>query len=544
MKADMILYNGKIYSVNGDDVVTRGSAVAVKEGIILETGEDSEILGKYKNDETRLIDCNCNTILPGLCDAHCHPSWTASLLESCSLFDIIGTTEETSSQVVDKYLNAISDFIKEKGDRAIYRGIGWNRAFFTGGCKESRWPDRHDLDRICNDRPVVVESYCQHLLWVNTKALELAGVTRETPDTVSGAIFRDEHGDPTGILMEMEAIDLIKNNLEGYDFTVGQYKDAYLEYQENMALSYGVTLVNDCLCTENAMTAFKELAAEGKLKLRLRGVYDFNNCNDLSIVEKIENKIGSDNIGEFEINTIKVFTEGPIATIDPLDSSYNIEHGNPEDYKNEPFYTDECLKTALKRAAQTGLQIHLHSMGDAAVKQSVEALVYAQNETGTKNRNVIAHLQLVRDEDVKAMGENAIIANCQPRWMIYDSDITENYDFVFGKERASKSFPNKKFLDAGCIVAYGTDFPVIPPPSTLHNIQCAITRSVFEDDEIQYPVYKGTVLEPSEKVSLKDAIKSNSWSGAYQNFLEEVTGSIEPGKSADFAILDGDIDAK
>ena len=161
---------------------------------------------------------------------------------------------------------------------------------------------------------------------------------------------------------------------------------------------------------------------------------------------------------------------------------------------------------------ETGKQIHIHAMGDGAVHQAVEALCYAQNKTGKKNRNVIAHLMAIADEDLKLMGENDIMANLQPRWMIYDSDAEDNYVPMFGKDRALELYPYRKFYDVGCEVAYGTDFPVTPPPNPFHGIQCAVTRSVFKGDTAEYENYKGRVLGPEinpskECVSLKAAIK-------------------------------------
>lgn len=543
MYADKVLLNGKVFSPAGDTVI-RAEAVAISGDKIIAVGTNESIT-ELINEGTDIVDCKGKSILPGLCDAHCHPSWMASMLESCQLFDIKPSPENTCSQVTRMYTDRVAEFAAEKNDDLI-RGIGWNRAFFIGSCADTSWPTRHDLDKISQDKPVVMESYCQHILWVNTKALELAGITKDTKDPDNGAILREDDGTPSGILMEMEAIDLIKENLPGYDFTVEQYKRSFLAYQEEM-LSYGVTLVNDCLCTENAKTAYRELAAEGALKLRLRGVYHLPDCSNPEIIKDFAKQRASDKIGEFEIDTVKIFLEGDMAMLEPYEDAFNNEHGNPKGYKSMPFFSLESAKTAMKVALENGFNIHIHAMGDASVKQAVDALIYAQNATNTDSRNIIAHLMAVDPADITKMGENRIIANCQPRWMIYDSDADENYMIMYGKDRTLGFYPNRQFLDAGCVVAYGTDFPVTPPANTMHNIQCAVTRSVFEADEAEYVRYKGTILGPEDDptrdcVSLEDAVRSNSWSGAFQNHLEDVTGSLEPGKSADLILLDCDIE--
>lgn len=546
MLADKILINGNIYSVGADDKVTRGQAIAIKEGLITAIGTNEEI-AKFKEEGTQVIDCKGNTILPGMCDAHCHPSWMASMLQACQLFDIKGTPEETSRQVIEKYIAKEKEFAEKNTDKKILKGIGWDRAFFNSICRQPEWPSRHDLDRISTEKPIIMESYCQHMMWVNTKALELAGIDENTPDVVNGEIVREPDGYPSGLLFEMEAIDLLKSNIPGYDYTVDEYKETLLTYQEEM-LGYGVTLINECKCTENAIRAYKELAEEERLKARFRGVYDYADCNTTEPLAGFAERRENDNVNDlFSINTIKIFLEGEMTMLEPYEKEYNLSKGYSEDFGGKLFYNDETVKKAMKAAAETGMQIHIHAMGDAAVKQAVQSLVYAQNETGTANRNIVAHLMLIRDEDVKAMGENNIIANCQSRWMEFDSDTDVNYGEMYGRERADRTYPNKSFLEAGCVVAYGTDFPVLPPPNPYHNIQVAITRSILPTEEFEYERYKGTVLGPAddkyrECVSLKDAIKSNTWAGAYQNYLEDITGSIEVGKSADLVLLDCNIE--
>lgn len=546
-KADLILKNGKVYSFSVDGARQDGTAVVVANGKILDVCDDAKAL-RYGGEDTEIIDCGRNTILPGLSDAHAHPSSAASIFESCQLFDITGASHESSQMVIDRYLKRLKAYIASHQEERVIRATGWNRAFFSGACKDPKWPDRHDLDQLCADRPIVMESYCQHAMWVNTKALELAGISEKTPEPVSGTIRRDESGHPTGILLELDALNLIKENLPGYDFSVPQYKNTILRYQNEEALPYGVTLLHDCMHTENAKSAYKELAAEGKLKVRVRGVYPFSNCRHLEELDEIKAKAGTDHINDtFDIQTIKIFLEGEFAMIESYEEGHIREHGLPSGYDGELFYTDEEAERAIVKAAELGLQIHIHAMGDKAVKQAVDCLVSAQNQTGTANRNTIAHLTMVRNEDMTRMAQNHIICNCQPRWMINDSDTAEYYTSCFGRKRAMEAYPHKRLIDAGCLVAYGTDFPVTPPPNPFHEIQCALTRSVFPEDEEEYKVYQGTVLGPADDpyrdcVSMDETIKGLTCNAAYQLFVENATGSIEKGKSAELVVLDRDLE--
>ena len=546
MYADTVLINGKVFSFE-EACSADKTAVAIKDGRITAVGYDDEIK-KMISQTTEIIDCRGGSILPGLCDAHAHPSTAANIFISCQLFDITGSPEETCDQVILKYTDRIADYCRKHQDYSVIKGNGWNRAFFMNTCKDKRWPNRHDLDRICPDRPVVIESYCLHSVWVNTKAIELAGISAKTPDPETGEILREADGYPSGIFFDMEAINLIKNNLADYDYSVEQYKHTIKRFQRECASCYGITLVNDCMCTENAITAYKELAAAGELDMRFRGVHLLENCSTESI-DNIKNRLGRDNVNEtFEINTIKVFVEGEFVMLEPYSTEFIKEHELEDGYCGQLFFKDDELEEALAECMKTGRQIHIHAMGDGAVHQAVTGLCKAQERTGTKNRNVIAHLMAISDEDLRLMGENDIMANLQPRWMIYDSDAADNYVPMFGRDRALELYPCKRFYDAGCQVAYGTDFPVTPPPNPFHGIQCAVTRSVFRGDAAEYEAYKGTVLGPEDNpckecVSLKTAVKSNSWAGAYQNFLEDITGSIEVGKSADIAVINCDIES-
>ena len=547
IKADMVLINGRVYSPTENDKVVRGEAVIVEGGLIKAICSDNEAKN-YIDSDTEIIDCCGNSILPGLCDAHCHPNWSAGVFESCQLFDITGSAHDTVYEVIDRYLEKMREYVLEHDDIGVIRGTGWNRAFFSGACSDIGWPTRHDLDKVCSDRPVIMESYCQHALWVNTKAIEMAGLSKDTSDPDLGRFTREADGYPAGLFFEMEGKALIENNLPGHDYSVEQYKRSILRYQDEIAMPLGLTLINDCLHTENATLAYKELAEEGKMNMRVRGVYHFADCSNLDELDVIKKKIGQYDVDDiFVINTIKIFMEGEFMTLEPYEEGYLKEHGLPERYRGTEFYDDITAKRAVAAAMETGLQIHIHAMGDRAVRQAVDSIVYGQEQTGKKNRNVIAHVMLINEEDKVRMGQNGIIASCQPRWMIYDSDTNDFYQMMFGKRKALECYPNKSLIDAGCIVAYGTDFPVTPPPNPFHGMQCAITRSVFEGDKTEYGTYKDTVLGPEDNpakecVSLKEAVKGSSWSGAYQMFLEDVTGSIEPGKSAELIVLDRDIE--
>ena len=534
--ADLVLKNGKIFSVREDSSLIRGEAVIIKDGIINNICSNDEAL-EFAGNDTEIIDCGGNTILPGLCDAHCHPSIAAAVYAGCDLFGIYIQEGETPDEVIDKYLARLKSFVDSHPDNTLIRGTGWVQGNFI----TDRKPARQDLDRICSDRPVILESFCQHSLWVNTKALEIAGIDKDTPDVYAGEIVRDEKGNPTGYFREPEAMDLIKMNVPGYDFSVEEYKDAFLFYQSEFANKYGVTLVQDCLHSDNAREAYVQLAKEGKLTVRARGVYMLEPGAFSEQLPQFINRKGSDDVGkDFRIDTIKIFAEGMFVLNEPFTEEFISENGMPKGYRGTPYWNDEDLEKSIEESMKAGFDVHIHAMGDASVHQAAKCIRAAQDNTGIKKRNVIAHLMLVDDESFENMEKADIIANCQPRWMVYDSDIAGMFPMI-GEERSLRSYPLREFLDRGITVAFGTDFPVTPPPDTMHEIQCAMTRSVFPDAP-DYDKFRGKVLGNEKPAELKEAVKSLSINGAYQMNLEDITGSIEVGKSADLVILDSNLE--
>lgn len=537
MKAELVLLNGKIYSIKENDERVYGTAVAVADGLIQKIGTDEE-MAAYISDDTQVIDCHGNSILPGLCDAHCHPSYASSTHVGCDLFGVYKEDDQSEDEVIDIYMERLKDFIEANPDNELYRGTGWVSSNFQG----SRIPTRHDIDKICADKPVILESFCQHNLWVNTKAIEIAGVGENPPEIYAGEIVKEENGYPSGWFKEPEAMDYIKLNVPGYDYTVEKYKEAILWYQKECANKYGVTFVQDCMHSDNAKQAYKELADEGKLTLRMRGVYMLEPAHFAEqLPEYIERK-GTDDSGEdFRINTIKIFSEGMFVLNEPYEEKFLKDNDMPEGYKGIPYWEDEELISSCKGAMEAGFDVHIHAMGDGSVKQSARCLAAAKKASGTDSRNVIAHLMILDEEDSQTMADADIIANCQPRWMVHDGDIDAMY-YMMGEERAKKAYPYRTFLDKGVRVAFGTDFPVTPPPDTMHEIHCCMNREVFPD-VVEYEKFKGKVLGTEKKATLAEAVKSLSLNGAYQMRGESYTGSIEEGKSAELVILNADIEA-
>lgn len=544
MFANLVVQNGKIYSLDLNMNRHQGTAVAVLDGKIIAVGRDEEIK-PYIGPKTTVIDAKGNTILPGLCDAHCHASFTASSIISCDLYNIFPKENDCREDIMEIFKNRIRNYIKEHPEMKIIRGTGWNLGVFGG----NGWalPTRQELDELSMEKPIILESFCQHNLWVNTKAIELSGITSATPTPEAGCIPREANGFPSGLFQEMSAIALIRENLEGYDYTVEQYQDTIRYYQQHLANKYGVTLVGEMLFTPNAREAYKKLAEKNELTIRVRGVYEVAHEDFERKLADAVAREGMDNVNElFEINTIKVFMEGEFSMCEPYEKAITQSLGLPEDYTGNTFWPQADSDKLFTDAMKAGFQIHVHAMGDKAVKQTIASLGVAQSQYGNDGRNTVAHLMAIKPEDIESGGELQLIASCQPRWMVCDTDIEGAGVPYFSKERAYGFYPNKRLRKAGWIVAYGTDFPVTPPPNPFHEIQCGMTRTVFPD-AADYEPYKGLVLGPEgnktiDMVNLDESIQSITINGAYQMFLEKTTGSIEMGKSAELVVLDCDLE--
>ena len=535
---ELILTNGKVYSVTLDDEIIRGDAVAVKDGKIFKVGTADEIAA-FASDDTEVIDCHGNTILPGLCDAHCHPSLAASSMAGADLFGVYREEGQSADEVIDILMGKLKEYVDANPDKEVIRGTGWVYQIFNPA---ERMPTRHDIDKICADKPVILESFCQHNLWVNTKAIEIAGVDENTPDTKIGCIYREEDGYPQGVFNDPEAMEYIRMGVPGYDLSVEEYKQSILWYQHECANRYGVTFVQDCMHTDNARQAYKELAEEGKLTIRLRAVYHLKPEKYEQQMPEFISRKGTDNVGnDFRIDTVKMFAEGTFSMLDGYLPDFCDALGVPHDFNGPLYWPDDVFTEYAAKAMEAGFNVHVHAMGDASVKQSAECLAKAQHIVGKQPRNIIAHVMLTPDETAALMGKEKIIANCQPAWMMLESDVSGEIE-MFGAEKALQSYPFRKFIDNGVTVAFGTDFPVTPPPDTMQEICAAMTREITPGS-IGYDKFQGQKLGAEEPATLAEAIKALSINGAYQMFGEEFTGSIEEGKSAELVVLDSDLES-
>jgi predicted amidohydrolase YtcJ len=442
---------------------------------------------------------------------------------------------------VDEYLKTIKEFSDANPNAASITGFGWLNTMFP-----PEGPSKELLDNIRSVIPISLTSEDYHSVWVNSKALEMGKVTKDTPNTAGGGIIEhNAQGEPSGTLRE-SATSLVAGIIP--DYTVEQYKEGIKAYQK-MAQSLGFTGAFDAVLAEgsNAIEAYKALASEGELKMRFRGVYNTDSEQGVEQIEQLVAAKEKDDAGDlFKINTLKFFEDGVVEGLTAyLLEPYAPGTGKPDGYQGEPKWELDKLKEVVAAGEKAGFQIHIHAIGDGAVRDSLDALEYAKQQNGKSDyRNAITHLQLVAPEDIPRFKELGVIAAVNPYWHFKD-DYYYNLQLPYlGEERAEKEYPMKSFINAGAMIASASDYPVTAPPDPFFGIEVGITRTVPDGDlpygateDVGNPKYK-LPLWPEESVNLKGMIASYTYNGAYANFLENKTGSIEIGKSADMIVID------
>lgn len=538
--ADKVYKNAKVYSVLLDGSEVHADAVAIKDGKIIYVGDNSQI-DDYLGKSTEVIDCNGNSIIPGLTDAHLHIATAATKLGSCSLGTIIPDENDTPDTIVVKIQNELKSFADAHPNDTVIRGFGWDRMWFIGSLQGiTRDFVKEDIDAVICDRPVVLTSYCGHVVMLNSKALEIAGINKDTPDQ-GGLIVKDDMGEPTGYIMEPVAYSPIIHSIPGYDFSAQEHHD-YMSQTLNMFTEMGYTLLCDAQQNSDAYEVLSQMAKDNELNARITGVHNINDdTRDEDLKKAIDNRTKFDVDDMFRVDTVKYFADGTFSMIESFAETATLIGKEPG--TREPLLWDENhMLESMIAANKAGFNIHTHAMGSYAVNKVIDCYVKAQKEYPSETiRNIIAHCTFVSNEDRVRMGQNHIIASNQPGWFSDHPVIEPVYVMAWGQEAIEETYPCKSLIDNGVINAFGSDYAVNIPYG-LAGIQVAMTRKVVHKDAT-YEKYKDLIpTRPEERISLKEAFKAHTINGAYQAHLENVTGSIEVGKSADLVLLDSDIE--
>ncbi|NMC11327.1 MAG: amidohydrolase [Chloroflexi bacterium] len=516
--ADIVLTNGVIYTV--DNARSVYSAMAVKGDTIVYVGDDQGA-SEWVGDQTRLIDLQGKLVLPGLIDAHNHANFAVSEVFEVPLWGI---------QTVDGYKQAISEFLAAHPGLQGLKGGGWINPLFP-----PEGPSKEILDELAPDIPVVLGSEDYHSVWVNSKALEMAGITKDTPNPAGGIIERDAEGNPNGTLRE-SAADLVSETIPAY--TADQVMEG-LKYFQDMAHSFGITTVHVPHLTIGTpdLEAFRQLENLNEMTIRFRGALGVEPTDDPSIVEQFVDAREQNKGGLFEISAAKIFMDG---VVEGSTAYLEEPYVHKPDSRGELLWDPEKYNAICAALEKAGFQIHVHSIGDAATRITLDGFAFAHEQNGAGDRrHMVTHLQLVNPEDILRFAELNVVAVPQPYWFIVDSYYTQAVEYL-GQERADQQYPMKSFFTNDVVVASASDYNVTVPPNPLAAIEAGVTRK-WNEGITAIDTDTSKALNPSEAVTLEEMIASFTINGAYANFLENVTGSLEVGKKADFIILDKNI---
>ncbi len=508
------LINGKIYGKDG-----MYEAILINGNRIEKIGTDEDIKAELTSEDI-CVDLNGKLVLPGFVDSHAHGP--------LSLSQITGRIDLLNAETKEEYFDIIIAFVANHPDKAVYSGTGWLNPEF-----ESIGPDKESLDEICSDRPMILRSGDGHSVWANSKAVELAGITANTPDPEGGTIEKNSDGTVRGTFRDQAQEALLALIPEP---SVAEYKEA-IEVYQNMMASYGHTAVFDPMVDidGNMHKAYREMSDSGDLKIKCGLAYTSNPDNPMDALQayKKEEKVRRNRL--IEGNFIKVFIDG---VVEGGTAYLKEDYCNRKGYKGESLWKQETLNKFAAAVDKAGYDLHFHVIGDAAAAQLIEAMEYVRDNNGERPRNTVAaHMQIVDTADYDKLKELDIRISSNPYWFFKAPGYYENIEFPFLGERAETEYPMRSFFDAGMTVSAGSDYAVTPEPYPMVGIQMAVLRALADADHMD----PDQVLNASERITLEQGIEAFTINGAKTMGIDDITGSIEPGKRADLVVMEQNV---
>ncbi|XWN37635.1 MAG: amidohydrolase [Balneola sp.] len=498
----ILIENVNGYTIIGEDLVEFKS-VAIKDGKFLETSNNS-LAESYPNSE--IIDGEGKTMLPGLIDAHGHVMGLGFQQLNVDLMGI-NSLEAT--------LDTLKNYAEANPDLEWIQGRGWNQTLWD----ENEFPTAEDIDEVISDRPVWLSRVDGHAGWGNTMALRMAGISKDTPDPQGGKIIRDGSGKATGVFIDA-AQGFIESEIPAP--TEKEQKLALEKAYSQMA-KMGITSVHDAGVSVNAWNLYKDFANQGKAKTRIYGMISGsgNTFDELSKNGPVDSY--SDDM--LALRSVKLYSDGALgsrgaAMLQP----YSDDPGNV----GLLFMDQKEMNAAVSKVVGMGFQANIHAIGDAGNRQVLDALENAQNEHGDQGlRNRVEHAQIVALEDIPRFKELDIIASMQPTHATSDKNMAEDR---VGPQRIKGGYAWKTFLEQGTVVAAGSDFPV-EHSNPFFGLYSAVTRM----DHSGNP--EGGWY-PNESLTREEALRAFTVDAAYAGHQEEVIGTIEKDKWADFILID------
>ncbi|MFI9779545.1 amidohydrolase [Streptomyces sp. NPDC051956] len=516
--ADLVFTGGPVHTLS--PARSRATSVAVRGERIVAVGHDEvrELIGPA----TEVVDLKGKLLIPGFQDAHAHPVGGGMELGQC---DLSGAT------TLDEYRRRISAYAQAHPDIEWITGGGWSMEAFPGGL-----PTAAELDALVPDRPAYLINRDHHGAWVNSRALQAAGIDARMPDPSDGRIERDADGAPTGMLQE-GAANLIGRLLP--PVTLEQKITGLLRAQELMH-SLGVTAWQDALLGEHAnltdpTDAYLAAAGDGRLTARVVGSLWWDRSRGTEQIDELVARRAAGTRGRLRCTTVKIMQDGVAENgTAALLGPYLDGCGCASDNSGISFVPPLDLQKYVTELDARGFQVHFHALGDRAVREALDAVEAARRANGrTDTRPHLAHLQVVHPDDIGRFRELGATANLQALWAAHEPQMDELTIPFLGPERSAWQYPFGDLQRAGATLAAGSDWPV-SSPDPIEAIHVAVNR-VLPDAAPGTPVFL-----PEQRIGLDAALTAYTAGSAYVNHLDDVTGSITPGRLADLVVLDRD----
>ncbi|MEK4026993.1 amidohydrolase [Pseudobacillus sp. FSL P4-0506] len=504
-KADIVLKGNAIFTGVNDEPVS--GAVIIKDNRI------SDICSKEKSkdyigSDTKVYSFDDELIMPGFHDFHLHLFLGSLYADSVSLIDAKSELEAAIK---------VKEFADQRPEDPWVFGFRWYHVHWDN----HTLPSRQTLDELIPDRPVFLVNEEGHGVWLNTRAMQMLGIDRHTAEPAFGKIFKDETGEPTGVLYET-AISLAQAA-----FQLPKEKEKrLLERFLRKAASFGITSVSDMLPLTGYelgdIHLYKQFEEEEKLTARINFLTVLN--GKLDYAKQVRQLFNS---SKLKFSGLKQFLDGVPATYTAL----LLENYTDFPTKGEPFLPPETIKSWVTEADREGFRIRLHACGDGAVRLGLDIYEEAMKANGSRDaRHTIEHIEVIDPADIPRFSELGVMASMQPEHMNTEEFANNVYLSRLGEERSKRTWPIKSLQDSGAKLAFGSDYPIVEI-NPLPGIYRAVTR-VNDSGE------PNGGWNPEEKIQLADAIRCYTSGSAYGVFAEDELGTLEKGKLADIAVLD------
>ena len=501
---------GTIWTGDGDT-----DALLVTDGVVTATGRAAQ------RDDAHVVDLGGGFLMPSFGDGHAHPLYGG--------LEAVGPAVRACDSV-DEIVTAVRRYAEAHPDEEWIVGASYDGSLAPNGLFDARW-----LDAAVPDRPVVLRAWDYHTLWCNSAALQRAGITADTPDPPLGEIPHREDGSVLGTLREWGATDLMMRVMPARD---EQVRIAALGTAADYYLARGVTWVQDAWVEPADVETYAAAARQDALRMRFNlALYADPRHFDEQVTQFAEQRRRVEAAGNalLTAHTVKFFADGVVenetgALLAPYCSGLHSHSGDNRGMRN---WEGDALAEAACRVDELGLQIHIHAIGDAAVRQALDAIDEVVRRNGPRDRRpVIAHAQLVDDTDIDRFARLGVIPNMQPLWAQLDSLMTVLTIPRLGQERADRQYRIATLQRSGAALSFGSDWPV-SSGAPLDGIAVAVSRRTADGE----PEGGWT---PQEILPVEQALSAYTAAVAAQAFAENRWGRMLPGAAADLVWLDRD----